>query len=241
MPLLGCSSAANELFGALMPCKRTLAALAMPLFLLPGLMLADDASWKRVASTEGIQVFARDVEGSDVREVKAIARIDAPPGRILAALDDIDSYTETMPYTEVARVVKREGNSTWMYTVINAPIVSRRDYCIKLTASRLPDGTLKYEWEPANEYAPSESVGVRVEVTRGHWLLRPVDGGKATQAEYYVYTDPGGGLPRWVINRANNTAVPDVVKAVRAAAKSDRYAKVSHPLTGSVSDTEADN
>ena len=200
------------------------------LFLLPSLVLASNSEWRRVARTEGIQVFARDVEGSRVREVKAVARIEAPPGRVLAVLADIEAYPETMPYTELARTVKSEGNSTWMYTVINAPLVSRRDYCIKVTFARLPNGTLRYSWEPANELAPAESPGVRVEINQGHWLLRPVDGGNATQAEYYIYTDPGGEIPVFVANRANNTAVPDVVKHVRAAAASPRYANAMHPI-----------
>ncbi len=220
--------------------KRTVPALLATLFLLPAPAPAGGQAWEKVSETDGIDVFAREVEGTAVREVKAVARIDAPPGRVLAVLADVDAYTETMPYTEKVRVMKREGNSTWMYTVINAPLVSRRDYCIKITLSRLPDGTLKSSWVPANDMAPSEAKGVRVEINQGHWLLRPVSDGNATKAEYYIYTDPGGRIPRSVVNRANNTAVPDVVKAVRAAAASSRYADASHPLAGeSAADSES--
>jgi hypothetical protein len=41
------------------------------------------------------------------------------------------------------------------------------------------------------------------------------EGGQKTEATYYVYTDPGGSIPKWIANKANSTAVPDVFKAIR--------------------------
>ncbi|MFW5878762.1 MAG: START domain-containing protein [Myxococcota bacterium] len=213
-----------------MLAKLTPSVLLTALLLASGPAAADQADWERVADTDGIRVYAREVEGSRVREIKAVGRVAAPPGRVLAVLTDIEAYTETMPYTEEARVVRRQDNSTWMYTVINPPLVSRRDYCVRITVSRLKNGTLKSRWVPANELAPAESPGVRVEVNEGHWLLRPIEGGQATMAEYYIYTDPGGEVPTFVANRANRSAVPNVVKAVREAAASPRYANAMHPL-----------
>ena len=56
---------------------------------------------------------------------------------------------------------------------------------------------------------------MRVKLNNGYWHLEPRENGTKTWATYYVLTDPGGSIPKWIANRANNTAVPDVFAAVR--------------------------
>jgi hypothetical protein len=56
---------------------------------------------------------------------------------------------------------------------------------------------------------------VRVKLNNGYWLLEPREEGKKTFVTYYLYTDPGGSLPKWIADKANKTSVPDVLRAVR--------------------------
>ncbi len=184
---------------------------------------AAEVGWEVAKQMDGLTVYAREREGSAVREMRAVGVIDAPPERVWKALRNYERYAQDMPYTEEARVLAREDGDriTWLYSVINAPLVDRRDYVIRLVdESKWKDGKgyLRVTWKPANEKAPSRPDNiVRVQINEGYWHLEPAEGGK-TKATYYVYTDPGGSLPRWVANRANSTAVPDVFEHVRKAA-----------------------
>ena len=56
---------------------------------------------------------------------------------------------------------------------------------------------------------------VRVKVNTGSWLLEPREEGKKTFVTYSLLTDPGGSLPKFVADKANKKAVPDVIRAVR--------------------------
>lgn len=184
------------------------------------------SDWKQVAQKDGVIVLTRTHPGSDVAEVRAQGIIDAPPERVLAALTDFEAYTETMPYTAESRVMKREGDAVWLYQVIDAPLSSRRDLCMKISVVRAK-GRVGTRWTLANDVAPAPREGiVRVPASEGGWELAPIRGGKATRAIYRIHTDPGGSVPRWVINQANKTAVPDAFLAVRKAATSKRYAEV---------------
>ncbi|HWV39686.1 MAG TPA: START domain-containing protein, partial [Vulgatibacter sp.] len=108
---------------------------------------------------------------------------------------------------------------------------SRRDYCVEIKLSEGPDGVLSTEWKPANELAPPKKKGVvRVSVNDGSWTLVPTNGGRATRATYRLHVDPGGKLPRWIIERTNRKSVPDAFRAVRKAATSKRYADAPSPL-----------
>ncbi len=185
---------------------------------------------ERKAKHDDLSVEVREIPGS-VAEVRVRGRIDAPPERVLAVLADVDAYKETMPHTDVSQMVKREGNHIWLYSVVDPPLASKRDYCVEITLSEEPGGVLKTDWIPANDMAPPEKKGVvRVQVNDGSWTIRPVDGGKASDVVYRLHVDPGGDLPKWIVDKANRTSVPDAFKAVRKAATSKRYANATSPL-----------
>ncbi len=201
------------------------------LFALPLLLLtADEPRWKLAAEPEGVKVYSRDRDG-DVKEMKAIGLIDASPQEVWKIIRDYENYPKAMPYTELAKVVATEGDGKviWFYSVINAPLVDRRDYVIKLTDEsdwKEGKGQLKVSWTAWNEkgdkqVAEKENM-VRVKLNDGSWTLEPREDGKKTFATYYVYTDPGGSLPKFIVNKANGTAVPEVFNAIKKGVLADR-------------------
>ncbi len=207
--------------------------LLIPLSLL--LLTADkepakEPAWSLAAEDEGIKIYSRQKEGESVAQMKAMGIIDATPQEVWRAIRDYPNYPKTMPYTEDSKVIAREnGDKTiWFYSVVNAPLVDRRDYVIKLTdESDWKDGAgyLKVVWTGWNEKdkgMPEKDGYVRVKINDGYWLLEPRESGKKTFATYYVYTDPGGSLPKWIANKANGTAVPNVFAAIRKVVANER-------------------
>jgi hypothetical protein len=78
-------------------------------------------------------------------------------------------------------------------------------------------------WEAANDLGPAEIKGVtRVKITQGSWLLEPAGPGK-TRATYTIYSDSGGGVPTFLLNSANKTALPKLFDAVRKQARLSKY------------------
>ena len=179
------------------------------------------AGWEKDAESDGVTIYARKQKGAEVREMKAEGLINAPPMAVWKAIRDYDNYKKTMPFTEESRVVSQEagGKTTLFYSVVNAPMVSKRDYLIKLTdQSDWKDGKgyFKVTWYAVQDAATPERDGfVRVKINDGMWLLEPRGDGSQTFATYWVYTNPGGSIPGFIADRANGTAVPDVFKAIR--------------------------
>jgi hypothetical protein len=126
-----------------------------------------------------------------------------------------------MPYTEESRVLASEedGKVIVFYCLVNAPLVDKRDFIIRIRDEsdwKEGKGFLKTAWSVTTEGAPAPRGGVvRVKLNNGYWLLEPREEGKKTFVTYYLYTDPGGALPKWIADRANKTSVPDVLRAVR--------------------------
>lgn len=179
------------------------------------------AGWEKDAQSDGITIFARQQKGADVREMKAEGIIDAAPMAVWKAIRDYPNYKSTMPYTAESRVISQDagGKTTLFYSVVNAPLVDKRDYLIKLLdQSDWKDGKgyLKVSWTAVQDPGTPEREGfVRVKINDGMWLLEPRGDGSQTFATYWVYTNPGGSIPSFIADRVNGTAVPDVFKAIR--------------------------
>ena len=184
--------------------------------------------WTKAAETDGITVFTRDKPGSEVKELKALGTIDSPAEAVWKVIRDYAKYKERMPYTEVAEVVATEegGKVTWFYSRIAAPFVAKRDYTLKIIdESDWKDGKgfLKSSWVMAPDKGPPPIKDVvRLKTNDGFWLLEPKDGGKRTFVTYYLFTDPGGSIPKFLVNSANSSAVPDVFRAIRKHATTSK-------------------
>jgi hypothetical protein len=180
--------------------------------------------WESVSNRQGINVTWRKVPDSKLREIRATGIVDFSAERLFTALADAERFPEIMPPTEALKILHRQGTTLWMHVVISPPLVSRRDYCVRGTYERLPDGSLLNRWVQTDEYCPPPLKGiVRMTHTEGRWQLMPRDGGK-TEVLYQGITDPAGSLPAWIVNRATARSMTDMFGALRKAAAQPRYA-----------------
>lgn len=208
---------------------RSIALLSMGAVVLSLAPAAWAAGWVREGVEDGITIYNREKEGSDIKEVKAIGYFDAPPWVVKNVIDDVGNYRKFMPYTEKSTIIKREKNAVVTYQYLDTPIVSDRDYTIRIREKsfKKPDGTVVYKmaWSPANHLGPKPGDAVRVTINDGYWQLEPEKNGKRTKATYYLYTDPGGSIPTFMKNKANFTAIPGLYSAIKGRLKMPQYNK----------------
>jgi len=182
--------------------------------------------WTIAHQTADVTVFTRPHEGSSIRECKAVSIIDAEPIVVKRVLDDTADYPQFMPYVIETRTLSHTADGHVGYQRISPPIVGDRDYTVRVRCeSKACAGGMSYcnRWEAANDLGPAEIKGVtRVKITRGSWLLEPCAGGK-TRATYTIYSDSGGGIPTFLLNSANKTAIPKLFEAVRKQCKAPKY------------------
>jgi len=175
----------------------------------------DDGGWEEASKSDGLVIYNRAHAGSDIREVRAIGSFDAPPRRVHAVLDELGKYKDFMPYTVESHEIARDASGAVTHERIHAPLSDDRDYTIRVTCSEDEHGVITHHFTLANELGPKPIDGVvRLQTLEGRWTLEPVDGGARTKATYWVYTAPGGMVPAFVANAANNTAVPGLFAAV---------------------------
>lgn len=183
-------------------------------------------NWELQNEHGGIKVYNREVPGSGVREVLALATINLPASRLFDTVSDYAHYRDFMPYVKRSEVQSpiNDHKKIRVYQELDLPWpISNRYYTIELTrdTTQANLGHYSITWTLAHEEIPKET-GVQLKVNNGYWQFCTV-GENMTFLEYYIHTDPGGMLPQWAVNQANNKAVPDVIHALQHRATSVDY------------------
>jgi hypothetical protein len=175
------------------------------------------APWKHVTTTgDGIVVHARINKTTNEGQTLAKGLIDAPVEQIWKVLLDFDRYVTFMPYMKTSKVVKRRGEHVWQYCRTDTPVASDRDYTLQFTLKPGTSGRpWVMDWQVDNASGPKPVSGVvRVALATGGWILKPVQGGKATHFTYKLRTHPGGSIPLWLAHMGNKRAIPAIIRAV---------------------------
>lgn len=199
-------------------CRAMLAVVALCVGIAPA--FGDSRSWELVEDEDGIKVWSREVPDSDIREVRALTIMDVPASRIRQVLANTGDFPEFMPYVEEARVIESNRSGRVVYQRVDPPMVSPRDYVLRVTTEADREtGRYVRRWSIANrkDPPPREDV-VRVRTNRGRWTLQRLSE-ERTRVEYYLFTEPGGSIPSWIVNYANSNSVPKLLKAVSKRAR----------------------
>ncbi|MEY2490989.1 MAG: hypothetical protein QOC70_2931 [Verrucomicrobiota bacterium] len=187
---------------------------------------ATPGEWKLVSTSNNVALYRRSRPGPGHYESKAIGEVAASTAIVHAVADDMESYSQFMPYTVECRVLKREADLVLTYQRISAPLVSDRDYTLRVrTTSKKVEGGISYltRWETDNAAGPAEKPGVvRVKLCEGGWLLEPL-GPNVTRATYSVYTDSGGVIPAFIKNTGSQIGIRKIFTAIRKQVRDPKY------------------
>lgn len=199
---------------------------------------AGDASelegWTRSGARgrDGVELWTRPAPASagaraGTREVMAECSFDDVTRRALwEAICDLERYAEFVPYVRASRVVATRGRRTWNHATVRAPVAGDRDYTIEIEdLSDARAGVNAGRWRTTREHEPKLPPGrARMRCNCGSWELRDDPSGRGVRVRYTLITDPGKGVPGWLLTQTPRT-VPDVLRAFRERARSGRSAR----------------
>ncbi|MFQ5803361.1 MAG: hypothetical protein ACE5JQ_10755 [Candidatus Methylomirabilales bacterium] len=189
-----------------------------------------DSTWERLKEKDGVIIFLRERSGTAFKEAIGKGVIDAPPCRVFQVLTDSDRLVDFMPYLK-GRIIKNgSGDEDYGCQYLDFPWPFS-DRFIKFRTKRIQnyrnhpceyfvywrkDETFSCTLEEVKEaYEDAGSDPIVPRANEGYWYLVPQAGGKKTLAYYYVFTDPGGSIPSWLMNLYADDAILRVFKAVR--------------------------
>jgi hypothetical protein len=192
--------------------------------------LADESkegAWELVKKSDGVVVERRTVAGSNLKEFRGRAEVQAPPASILAVFADVDRATEWMDSCNRSYSVEDlSDREKVVYNRTHAPWpVSDRDAVLH-NVVRFDEAARTVElqfWSVDDQKAPPVKGVVRMPFLRGHWTLESSPDGNTTRVEYQVHANPGGRLPDWLVNYVSRDLPLKTIEGLRAQLKRRSY------------------
>ncbi len=169
------------------------------------------AKWEFVGEEDGLKLYERNHEGSDIKEVKAVVTYQGTIQEAVDIMFDRLKHPQIFKYITFSDVLKKNDKCDWSYNQISVPVASNRDYYVKSCRVDNKDGSVSVTWVPFDDPKyPVTDKFVRVADNKGFYKFTQVEPDKI-KVDYYIYNDPGGSLPVFVKNIAARQAVKDTL------------------------------
>ncbi len=209
--------------------------ILMLLLFLSGTPAHAEYNWEQVKYSDGIKIFNRQVEGSEIKEFKAEAIIDAPLEIIFEVMIDVDAGPQWMNRCIESRLVKnvdrfilsKHGfhSKNIVYNATGVPFpVSNRDLIVETNINfDFKTGSLDINFHSVNDSSvPVRKGYVRITDLTGSWSFKYIDAGH-TKAIYQIKQNPGGSLPSSIINYSSKNLPYNTITALRKIVNDPKY------------------
>ena len=160
------------------------------------------SEWEKIKEEEGITIFTRQVDDSDLKEVKATMTLKTSLSSMVALITKADLYHVWSYNVESAKALKTTNDTMiYGYTLMDVPWpASNRDMVWLLRVRQDPETKVVSTYSTMiPDYIPENPGIVRLREATASWVLTPKPDG-TVEMEYTAGFDPGGNVPSWIIN-----------------------------------------
>ncbi|MEZ4924256.1 MAG: START domain-containing protein [Crocinitomicaceae bacterium] len=174
------------------------------------------ADWVLDKNKDGIKVYTREIPGSDFKEYKGVAFVNASRERVAEVVLRISDYINWFPdCMESKRLKVISPTELIVYYVIDSPWpIKDRDAVVRMNIKDLADKqTILIDFEAATGFKDEVDGIVRVPKSSGYWKF--ISSGEGTKVIYQNHADPGGSVPAWVVNMFVVDAPFETLSAIR--------------------------
>jgi len=170
------------------------------IFIIPLTLFAQEEDWELKKEDDGIKVYTRAVEGTNIKEFKASTIINASSESLYEIILDVENYPKWIEDVEYAEKLYHKENQIGMYYQLSLPWPMKdRDLAIVSNINRNTDNSILFELEGKSELMADDDEFIRISNINGEWSIEPIDSNRS-EVHYRFLADPEGFLPAWVVN-----------------------------------------
>jgi len=194
-----------------------------------GSLLADELPWKLIRESDGIQVYSRMEEGSQIVSFKGVSKEKVGIDTVASILLDIAAYPSWIKYIKESKVIKRiDDDNFYVYQRFDffRPFHDR-DIVVKVSIKRFyKEGYLHATMDAVQEdMYPLQEKCVRMKDMTGEITVRYVSP-QITEGHFQEQFSPGGHVPDWITKKINEYIPLVVLKELKKeTAKRDTSGK----------------
>jgi len=183
-----------------------------------------DNNWTISKEAQGIQVYVRDNPGSAVQSFKGVITLPERLVSVLSVIEDTAAYPQLLHKCRKAKSLKKIGNNeSYKYLVTDMPWpVKDRDTIVHsvLTQDKA-SRQVQINISAAPQQMPKQPGLLRITKMQGRWLLIPKK--KGVMVVYEMSVDPGGNIPKWLVNTMAVDMPFNTLNNLRRLVKQPKY------------------
>jgi hypothetical protein len=204
------------------------------ILILPAIFITFNSfsqAWNLRTDENGVKIYTRGIEGSNVQEFKGEVTVKSNISGILALIDSVPEYPKWMRNCIESKRLKKISNASgYTYYVIKAPWpVSDRDACTFYNVTQDTNSLIvTIALKAVKDYLPQKEGRVRIPSLKGSWQLIPVSKG-VTKIIYQVHCDIGGLVPAVIINAYITETPFSNLSSIKRIVESPLYPRTVRP------------
>lgn len=187
-----------------MRCLMTLCWLVILTSLSPFSLAAQNNPWKFRHDHNGIQVYTRKDSTTGILEMKLRTEVKASLRAVVALASDIPNLKNWAYRLKESYIVKSISETEgYLYMRTDFPLpFSDRDMVVHYVMKQDPQTKqVTSVSKSAYSMVPEKEGIVRIKTIETKWTYTPLPNGMI-RLEYQLKSDPGGSIPKWLINLA---------------------------------------
>ena len=158
--------------------------------------------WYLERDEDNIQVYVAKVKSSAIKTFRGVATVDSSLKSVLLVIADASSYPRWLYNCRSAKMIEFVSyNEIYSHVVTNMPWPTvDRDSIIHSTMTQNASTkkvTIKIVGKP--QMLGKLPNTIRITDIKGQWQLTPLKNGRL-KILYQMSADPGGSIPKWLVN-----------------------------------------
>lgn len=205
--------------------RTTLKSLFLCIFVLLTPPIYADKSWNFAQESDGIRVYTKVDKGNPVRSFKGEVTLETNLNTVIAVLDDTQAYPRWLYNCISAKQLKDiSPNETlnYIHTAMPWPAVSRDSIIYSKQKQDPKTKKITIELSSRPEALSKKKGVVRIQNLKGRWILTPTKNGQV-KIVYEMNVDPGGNLPKWLVNTMSVDLPMNTLNNLRDMVKEPKY------------------
>jgi hypothetical protein len=165
------------------------------------LLAQNNYKWIFIKESDNIEIYYRESDTLKYEEFKFTTSYHSSPEEITAIISNIDRLPQWSYICEETKMIKKYSANEYIYyynTDTPWPLMDR-DAVLHITIARDSKGTITISSKNSPGWEPEYKNKVRIPRLKSQWILKPT-GTNKTHIEFYFSTDPGGMIPKWLLN-----------------------------------------
>ena len=191
--------------------------------------LMDNTGWVLDEEKNNLSISKKSLSNKELIAIKIEKEVSLSPAVIQEVILDVENYNQFLTNAESIQSKMIDFSEHWIdayqYIPSNIPFLSDREYFFRISSEKvLKEDTLSIiHWylldqKKYNKVKELKKDIIYLNYGAGLWLANKTSSGKILLS-YILYMDPGGSIPKFVIDKANKNSVITLFEDVLSEAK----------------------